>query len=442
MYQSSRDVYLPIEILRRELKPKLLLALFLTQNGHTVYVGQKGHVLNTALKHGKDAIYLNKSVGTTNSKEQLERLRSRNVVLMAQDEEHGATLQTYDAFFRNRKGMNELPFLDVFLCWGKNDFDFLKMHFGDFSGLRLTGSPRTSFWGESGKILLASEIKFLEKKYGDFVLITTNFVLANSPLGQRQLSRFRRQFATNPKKIDIQFESRLVIETELIKEYIEVINYLSNKGTKVVIRPHPTESRDLWVKISEGKENIIVDTTSEISALIHASRVVIHNHSTVGLEAIFSRKETIALTSEASMNFFSALVPNSMSSKAFSAKEVFDLISKMVSGPFFHPDSFLTDRFFGAGTLKPIEKIIEVISQYPKGSLEYDRGVKIGSRSQTLIKDSFLYRYLTLSKLGREKWEPVTSELVLSTLRSLAVSLNLTCEFEVQQVGPSTFRVR
>ncbi len=439
---GSITVYIPIEIKSRELHSKLALSVLLVQEGMNVVIGQKGQVIKFAEKQLLPGVYFNKSVGYPKYAETYAKFKLNNILILAQDEEHGATLKLFENFFRNRESLKYIDYIDGYLCWGSNDFTYLSKSFAN--KVYLTGSPRTSFWGKSGISLLRDEIIFLQAKYGDFILIATNFPIANSAINFMDLVNFRKSNHLS-KGININtLNTRRNIEYNLMTLYTEFIqNLIDNCQKNVVIRPHPTENSHFWKKFADHNKKVFIDSKSNISSLIHASASVVHSNSTVGLEALASQKRVVSLTSEDFEIFFSQYLPNSISKSFYNSKDATKYISDESLQEFVDLSEILEDRFYGLGTLAPMHNIVNIIKRLTLSISwnKLDKNIKV-NRFQFRVKMMFIYNYFALPDLTRRKLGSFKKKQIIHELKSYASALGLNSDIKVNTVGPNAFLIQ
>jgi surface carbohydrate biosynthesis protein len=439
---NSPTVYLPIEIVAREMWAKALLALELARLGCDVVIGHKGHVLKYALLQQSPGLYLNKSVGTTNNLEYYEKLKANGIRLFAQDEEHGATLRDYRDFFVSRKGLADIGVLDGFLCWGLNDYKFLQQMFPDFSQqLHMTGSPRVALWGDSGKLLLNEQIKSLRQTHSEYTLLATNFPLANSVLRSKALSKLRSQFSTNVDTFEDKFRFRLHAEKQHLAKTLELVAQFQKRGERLVLRPHPTENPRFWQEVTRQMPHIIVDCASYSSALVLGASSVIHSNSTLGFEAVASKVRSFSFTSTSLEDIYASHIVNSVSPSFSEPSSYFETNIDWSTEEQRIGQQITANRFHSAGTLESVNAIAKLILREFSLPLSDSYPEITSNILLTLLRETRIYRLLTQSKLTRVKQSRINRFLLDDVLYHLSKSRG-GLRLQVNQVGPSTFKLR
>ena len=115
------NIYIIVEIKKREFLSRFLLALEAASNGHSVYLGNIVQLLDKNLL--KPGLIHHKSL-TPNKKRinQLKNLRKRNFLITSQDEEVGHVNENGDEYVSTRFGESTIKLVDYLFTWGKFDY--------------------------------------------------------------------------------------------------------------------------------------------------------------------------------------------------------------------------------------------------------------------------------------------------------------------------------
>lgn len=81
--------------------------------------------------------------------------------------------------FLNRNKLQNINQLHGVFVWGKTQLQILKKNYGNLDNLYLTGSPRIDLLRYPYNRIFDKSRKLIKRKYGKFILITTNFSTAN-----------------------------------------------------------------------------------------------------------------------------------------------------------------------------------------------------------------------------------------------------------------------
>lgn len=282
-----KTVILPVEIAKRELDYKLLLSSELLKSGAEVIIGMEEEV-NMFFKlfpNPKYSILWNSAGSDSENK---ERFKSNWFGI---DEEAGIIYETYDDFYQTRKSLKNIPKFTKFFTWGGEDYQYLS---AISNNIVKTGSPRVDLWGQDGDKFYKNNIIQIKEQYKDFILIVTNFGTSNSYVGYQNLLSI--DYYHSKDSDNIVLKESLTRDKKLIKVFFDFIsNAAELEGINVVIRPHPSESNDVWNDIADNFSNVYVDDRYCLTPWIKAANLVIQNGCTSALEACVSGQEVISL---------------------------------------------------------------------------------------------------------------------------------------------------
>jgi surface carbohydrate biosynthesis protein len=140
------NIYISIEIKRRELSSRMLLALESAIRGHDVYIGDlepylKRNLLKPGIVHFKSLPPIKRRVN------ELSKLKKKNFICTSQDEESGHINDNPKEYVKSRYGKKTIQLIDSIFTWGKFDFNNLKKTYPKFKSKFVnTGNPRIDFW--------------------------------------------------------------------------------------------------------------------------------------------------------------------------------------------------------------------------------------------------------------------------------------------------------
>ncbi len=291
----SMNIYIFIEIKRRELSSRFLLALEAASRGHDVFLGDLSPYFKRNLF--KPGVIHHKSITPKNERiNELKRLKKKSFLFTSQDEESGHINDHPKEYIEARYGERSLKLVEKIFTWGKFDYDNLIKRYPRYKNkFSNTGNPRVDFWKKENQIFFDKKIINLK----NYFLISSNFEticsyrnLPNTIHWLRELSYFKRGW-DEEKIID-----RATKEQLIFRDFVKFIKILSSKfpRKKIVFRPHPIEKESDWKKIFYDYKNIIVNNSNEIGHWITNSSLVIHNGCTGGLEASLRNKKVIAFS--------------------------------------------------------------------------------------------------------------------------------------------------
>lgn len=306
----------PIEVSNRELIPKLYLALKFAETGKSSFVGQKAKIWG-AISHIKNPIYFDKGYHKGESEKIYKKIKNNDGIIISLDEENGVDLRD-NSTLNHRFTEYALNTFDLIFLWGSAQFDYLKQNRNNFSDKKTFayGHTRFELLTSEFQSIYTNEVKAIQEKYGDFILINTSFGFGNNILGEKfVIKNYESRISSIKKKI--------IYEKEQLSYFIELIKKLKGETKlKIVIRPHPEEDKSIYDDTFANEENITVIYEGSVIQWLLASRVMIHHSCTTAIEARMLGKNPISF----GKNFNHSFVPWI----PIKLSKVFDDIGKLV----------------------------------------------------------------------------------------------------------------
>lgn len=292
------NIYVKIEILDRELEGRLLLALAAAERGHDVLLGTFRSLLSHRLWL-EPGVFHDKSVTPKPAKVALlRRLRDAGFAITSQDEEHGLSEDTYDAFARRRFSPETLTLADRVLTWGPHDTGALREHYPDHAGVLLTtGSPRVDVWRRD---LAAAQARPAATAGWDrpYVLLSTS-ALPFQPNPFWTIMRDARpsQFPGVDDAREWVHYDKYAVAYAYVGRLVRAVRLAARAlpDVHLVVRPHPTAVVEAWHDaLGDVPDNVHVIRDGGSGAWIEHAAAVVHNGSTTGVEAAARGVPTIS----------------------------------------------------------------------------------------------------------------------------------------------------
>lgn len=294
---TKKTIYIPLEIFKRELRPKLLLALFLANHGYRVVIGHKWHVNSIVSSMATlGDVYLFKGLLQNESSNFFDSLKKSGVTTVSFDEEGGLAYENY-AEYAIRYGFESgIEKFQHWLTWGPRDYEYLIGRKIVGSDIHSFGTPRSAYWQ-----LVQNNLRSLTPLKStkiEYALVATNFTF-----DEKYSKSVMKMLGESSKDIsDILIED---LKLGLIKNaneknyflFLSTINVLLQETKlNIVIRPHPIEPTSSFSKkLSKLDSRIILDTNFDVSDSIISAKVIVHSGSTVGIEAAVIGKPSISI---------------------------------------------------------------------------------------------------------------------------------------------------
>jgi surface carbohydrate biosynthesis protein len=296
--KPAKILYLPMEIASRELDARLLLAAIAVERGFEVVLGQKW-LIERNVERMTPGIYLSKTLTIRDAKV-LARAHRNGYITAAIDEEIPG-LVVHD---KNFWWMAPDAVRSTDLIFIPGTFKSASMrealNLSD-RHVRKAANPRWDLLRKELRSVFEADVRDLQAKFGDFILVNSNLGLTNSHKGSAEEMI---QGLIDQGKVDAA-DKTLIQDLHDIADMehknrgvlIELIPLIAKRfpHLKVVLRPHPSEQVDLWERwLSHCPAVEIVRQGSAIPWIL-ASKVLLHTNCTTGVEAIALEKPAICL---------------------------------------------------------------------------------------------------------------------------------------------------
>ena len=371
-------IYIPLEIVVRELQAHLLFASIAASEGHQVLIASSSDLwLYKRLKLLKSGSFLFKNVNVPRSSEKMYKsLIKDSFDLYCHEQEPPILYDTFKNYLHVRNIYNNqfLPFKAVF-CWGKRDTkgykDFFKKNKNIFVN---TGSPRSDLWNKNFQPLRNnSDIENMKS----YFLVISNF---GSSMGNRNwtewLSVGRKNETITSKKDEDELIKFILQDSAIAINIVQAIRYLAKEYPEknIIVRPHPGDDIKNWHNIARKFKNIyVVDTEIPLSSWISKASVIIQNGCTSALEAVYQKKPVISFGSQRDSG--SIAIPSKVS---LICEKIDDLKNKIEV-------SLSNEKYLPTQTKS--EKLLkEIISNYGNSSFKMLKTMNDRSNFEKTIK--------------------------------------------------------
>ena len=290
---KKKHIYIPIEILVRELNTKIIFSYEAALKDYRVYIGTKSgidKIVQKKKEFSKSGIYFHKSQIISNRKyiKNIKRVFEKFVVL---DEELGVGLSNIEYTFKKR--CRNLHDIDKFFVIGKKmmlDLINFDKYFKKISSI--TGWLKYDIYRKKNIKLFSSEAEEIMNKYGDFYLFSSNYgALSNQGLNARMKFDKQLQEAKNSKNKQnnyITFKNAIKDFKYLKKSLFKFLK--KNPKFKLILRPHPADKLYEDWNVFDQFENVKVIKKYDIVPWILASKGLIHRGCSTSMDAYFLNK--------------------------------------------------------------------------------------------------------------------------------------------------------
>jgi surface carbohydrate biosynthesis protein len=422
--QEKPAFYFDVEIKKRELLSRLTIAALLAERGHHVFIGRYINI-NSMKKIIPKATIVKKSVRFNNINLLNDLINSGYKILNM--EEEGVLIGSLSEYIGVNMPPNVVKLPDRHLLWGDKQAEYLKNLYPEIKdNFFKVGNPRLHLWKNryfGFYDTLADDIK---KEFGEFVLMSSNFAYYTNRRHVKEMVTITG-FLEKQKNQQFYEEYYKVVEF-LFKEFVKAAKKISLKGVKVVFRPHPSDSISKIQEYFSGYDNIVVSSDHDVAPWILASKAVIHNCCTVGLEAAFMKKNTIAYTPN-SVSQYKLNDVDKIAKVAFNLDELLDGIFTPAE---FHStmmnlDGYLIDKISLDDIVNTLEGV-QTKSFFDLSSVEISNNRykfnKFFYKSTRKFKDNFIF-----DKVKKQERSSVRAKFPITSASELVDYLSCIYEY-------------
>jgi len=296
------NIFCPIETINRELDFRLFLAAHCIRPGMRFIIGKRNPIGNL-VNEMKDGMYVGQvrpmrhAAANAKPEKRLNDLRASGTTLVIVDEEGGIMAgdeERWKEWLDFRLDVTQLESQEHLCTWG----DFQREYYSSLDTpasehIVTTGHPRFDLYKASHREYYRDEVEHWKNKFGDFVLINTNFAISNHSQGEKYLFDAHSYYSyydptDDAKKLD--FFREWNYKTTVRANMITLVARLSIEMPQlnIVIRPHPSENMQSYEAIFQKMPNVYVEHEGSVGPWLMASRALIHDGCTTALEAHFS----------------------------------------------------------------------------------------------------------------------------------------------------------
>ena len=330
-------VYILIEISLRELDAKLLTALFLVKKGFRVIVGYQWE-LTTNRDCLPTGIFFFKGMNKIHTKPMTKVRQFGHIVVAMEEELLDIGMKPPEHFDYRDRFDTDANACDLFFASNEFEMGFVKQLKPDLD-VRLTGNPRTDCLRPELISIYDSAREEISKTIASsYILINTNPGMVNSILSPKLFSDIQEKMSPKDEEWLKRYEKRknaqIRWETYNLKTTFQLIELFGRHSPdrKVLIRAHPAEKLDVYVRLSQKYSNIsVVDNKDSANPWILASDILIHTGCTTGAEAVAMNHPAISIQ-EKGNEHISFKVSNNVSYLTHTAEEAYQAVRDFYAG--------------------------------------------------------------------------------------------------------------
>jgi len=344
MNNSVSTLIIPVESQVRELDAKILLSCVAAENGFRVIMGSRAFI-HFQIADMPRGVYVAKSMRSL-SASMFSILRKLGHEIVAWEEE-ALVHPPADTYFTLRLSPKTVKNVAHVFAWGQENSDLMRQYpeLPSELPIHVTGNPRGDMLRAEMRPYFAAEVEKLRQRYGNFILINTNFSDVNpfipaiglfvptaddpqkagTKRGQAGVG-MSRQFAEGLWR-----HKQAILES--FKQLIPALEQVFPNLT-IVIRPHPSENLRVYNEIAANSNHVHVTNEGNVIPWLIAAKCMIHNGCTTGLEAYALGLPTISYLATLNEYYdyeFQGL-PNKLSHQCFNFEQLKETLTQVLNG--------------------------------------------------------------------------------------------------------------
>jgi surface carbohydrate biosynthesis protein len=456
---------IPVENQVREFDPKLLLACIAARRGFHAVIGSRRE-MEFRIASFPRSLYLSKSMTIRSSL----LFRISNMVghkIVAWDEEALVHLPP-ETYYADRLCSASMGYVSHLLAWGQDNVDLWRQYpkLPNGTPIHITGNPRVDMLRPEMHPFFSEEVEKIRNSYGDFILVNTNFNHVNAFSPDMNLFRPVNKPGGTPKfgrgvrGMSREFAEGLRDHKQAVfQDFQRLIPVLEKAFPEynIVVRPHPTESHEIYSSIAAKCTRVRVTNEGNVVPWLLATKAVIHNGCTTGLEAYVMRLPAISY--RASVNDVYDLgfyrLPNLLSHQCFDFDELRATLGDILAGKLGPADGAEREEIIShhlAGLDGPLacERIVDVCEQIlgdgsklGKPALRYRLNSWYLAKGLGLINryKSYLPGEFNKPAFQRHRYPGISIEELGTRLSRFKHILGYSEKLKVEEISDQIFRI-
>ena len=338
--QQSKWLYLPMEIVERELNGYLHLAAEAVSQGWRCVIARKKDIFSRA-EYLPDGVMFLKSI-VSSELPMLKHLKSCGHRLVTLDVE-GLVYPSIDRFVTLRFTPDTVLEPEKILFWGDIQRKAVEEAYPHIADQCITtGSPIADLWQDAGlHRFYEDEVRALQDEYGPYIFLPSSFGHVNHFMGatgntdiikrdkmvaEDQKDAFFKNMKASEKHAYGIFEGLLRMLPDLSKAFPDY---------RIIVRPHPSEAHERWIEAAQGLDNVKVIFKGPVSPWLLASRAVLHWNCTTGLEGYLMGRPVVCFNpaTQAERDIYDNKLPNEVSIQTTTVEETIAALRDVSAAP-------------------------------------------------------------------------------------------------------------
>ncbi len=342
MNNKISTLLIPVENQVRELDPKLLLACIAARYGFTSIIGSRRE-MEMGIDAYPPSIYLSKSM-TVRSLLFFQVAHRLGHKIITWDEEALVHLPP-ETYFSRRLHPAAIKYVSHLFAWGEDNAQLWRQyeHLPADTPIHVTGNPRGDLLRPELRTFYQNEADDIRSRFGDFILVNTNFNHVNAFGADMNLFKPVERPGQTPKfGRAARGMSRAYAEglrdhkRAVFEDFKKLVPRLAEAFPQhtIVVRPHPTENHAVYEEIAATAPRVVVTNQGNVVPWLLATKAVIHNGCTTGVEAYTLGVPAISFRASIDETYDNGFyqLPNKISHQCFTPEELTSFLKDILEG--------------------------------------------------------------------------------------------------------------
>jgi len=250
-----------------------------------------------------------------------------------------------ETYFSDRLSPVAMQYVSHLLAWGQGNANLWRQYPNLPNGIpiHLTGNPRVDMLRPEMRPFFTEDVEKIRKSCGNFILVNTNFNHVNAFSPEMNLFKPVKKpgdmpkFGRGARGMSREFAEGLRDHKQAVfQDFQQIVPAIERSFPEytIIVRPHPTENQEVYRNIAAECKRVQVTNEGNVVPWILASKAVIHNGCTTGLEAYVMGVPAISYRK--TVNDFYDLgfyrLPNLLSHQCFDFEELHAALGNILAG--------------------------------------------------------------------------------------------------------------
>jgi surface carbohydrate biosynthesis protein len=238
-----------------------------------------------------------------------------------------------------------MHYVSHLFAWGEDNAELWRQYPDLPAGMpiHVTGNPRGDLLRPEIRVFYQRDAETIRNTYGDFILINTNFNHVNAFHPAQNLFQpvkepgEKPRFGQAARGMSREYAEGLRDHKQAVfRDFQQLIPALEKAFPEhtIIVRPHPTENQEIYRQVTAQCQQVQVTNEGNVVPWLMATRAVIHNGCTTGVEAYFMGLPAISyrMTVNDYYDYGFYQLPNRLSYQCFDFDELRETLGKILVG--------------------------------------------------------------------------------------------------------------